>query len=119
MTFGASTIGDIYKDRWQIELFFKALKQNLKVKTFVGTTENALMIQIWTALIAMVMLKWMHFNSKWNWSFANLTSLLRLNLFTYRVLADWLDKPFGSPPLEPESAGIIQLSLPFGQPRAY
>jgi hypothetical protein len=51
LTFGATTISAIYKDRWQIELFFKALKQNLKVKTFVGTTENALYIQIWTALM--------------------------------------------------------------------
>ena len=46
----ASTIATIYKERWQIELFFKALKQNLKVKTFIGTTENALRIQIWTAV---------------------------------------------------------------------
>ena len=46
----ASTIGAIYKDRWQIELFFKALKQNLKIKTFVGTSENAVNVQIWTAL---------------------------------------------------------------------
>jgi hypothetical protein len=57
--FGATTISSIYKDRWEIELFFKTLKQNLKVKTFVGTSENALRIQIWTALIAMLMLKWL------------------------------------------------------------
>ena len=50
--FGATTISAIYKDRWQIELFFKAIKQNLRIKTFVGTSENALYIQIWTALIA-------------------------------------------------------------------
>jgi hypothetical protein len=52
IAFGATTIAAIYKDRWEIELFFKALKQNLKVKSFVGTSENALRIQIWTALIA-------------------------------------------------------------------
>ena len=57
LEFGATTIAAIYKDRWQIELFFKALKQNLKVKTFVGTSANALRIQIWTALIAMLLLK--------------------------------------------------------------
>ncbi|MBU0992290.1 MAG: transposase [Proteobacteria bacterium] len=50
MEFGATTISAIYKDRWQIELFFKAIKQNLKIKIFVGTTENAIYIQIWTAL---------------------------------------------------------------------
>jgi IS4 transposase len=59
MGFAASTIAAIYKERWQIELFFKALKQNLHVKTFVGTTENAVQTQIWTALIAMLMLKFL------------------------------------------------------------
>jgi IS4 transposase len=64
LAFGATTISAIYKDRWQIELFFKALKQNLKVKTFVGTTENALYIQIWTALIAMLLIKYLQFKSR-------------------------------------------------------
>ena len=76
----------IYKERWQIELFFKALKQNLTVKTFVGTSENALRIQIWTALIALLLLKWLHHLSQPNWSLSNLASMLRLNLFTYRGL---------------------------------
>jgi IS4 transposase len=61
---------------------FKALKQNLTVKTFVGTSENALRIQIWTALIALLLLKWLHHLSKANWSLSNLASMLRLNLFT-------------------------------------
>jgi IS4 transposase len=52
-------ISAIYKDRWQIEIFFKSLKQNLKIKTFVGTSKNALMIQIWTALIAILLLKYL------------------------------------------------------------
>lgn len=99
--FGATTISNIYKERWQIELFFKALKQNLKVKSFVGTTENALRIQIWTALIALLLLKWLHHLSKARWSLCNLASMLRLNLFTYRDLRDWLDDPFNTPPLEP------------------
>ena len=55
LAFGSTTIAAIYKDRWEIELFFKALKQNLKVKSFVGTSENALRIQIWTALIALLL----------------------------------------------------------------
>ena len=62
--FGATTISAIYKDRWEIELFFKALKQNLKVTSFVGTSQNALLIQIWTALIAILVLKWLHHLSK-------------------------------------------------------
>ena len=101
LDFGATTIAEIYKQRWQIELFFKALKQNLRVKSFVGTTENALRIQIWTALIAMLLLKWLHYLSKAGWSLSNLASMLRLNLFTYRNLRDWLDDPFNTPPLEP------------------
>ena len=101
--FGATTIAAIYKDRWEIELFFKALKQNLKVKTFVGTSENALRIQIWTALIAILLLKWLHHLSKAKWSLSNLASMLRMNLFTYRDLTAWLDNPFGTPPILPES----------------
>jgi len=110
-SFAASTIAAIYKERWQIELFFKALKQNLKVKTFVGTSENALRIQIWTALIAVLLLKWLHYLSKAGWSLSNLASMLRLNLFTYRDLKDWLDNPFQTPPLIPPAE---QLSLPLG-----
>ena len=97
--FGATTLANIYKDRWEIELFFKALKQNLKIKSFVGTTENALHIQIWTALIAMLLLKWLHHLSQANWSLSNLATMLRLNLFTYRDLLDWLHNPFGTPPI--------------------
>jgi Transposase DDE domain/Domain of unknown function (DUF4372) len=103
MEFGSTTIAAIYKDRWEIELFFKALKQNLKVKSFVGTSENALRIQIWTALIAILLLKWVHHLSKAKWSLSNLASMLRLNLFTYRDLGAWLDNPFGTPPIPPES----------------
>jgi hypothetical protein len=108
LEFGSTTIAAIYKDRWEIELFFKALKQNLKVKSFVGTSENALRIQIWTALITILLLKWAHHLSKAKWSLSNLASMLRLNLFTYRDLTAWLDNPFGTPPLLLESQ---QLSL--------
>jgi hypothetical protein len=104
LTLGATTIAAIYKDRWQIELFFKALKQNLKIKTFVGTSPNAVKIQIWTALIAMLILRFLQLRSKFNWSLSNLVALLRMNLFTHRDLWAWLNKPFGIPPLlyEPE-----------------
>ena len=85
------------------QLFFKALKQNLKVKSFVGTSRNALLIQIWTALIALLLLKWLHHLSKAKWSLSNLASMLRLNLFTYRDLKKWLENPFGTPPLVPST----------------
>jgi IS4 transposase len=97
--FGPTTISAIYKDRWQIELFFKALKQNLKVKTFVGTSANALRIQIWTALIAMLLLKYLQLKSRLGWALSNLVALLRWNLFTYRDLWEWIDNPFETPPL--------------------
>ena len=101
LDFGATTIASIYKERWKIELFFKALKQNLTVKSFVGTSENALRIQIWTALIALLLLKWLHHLSRANWSLSNLASMLRLNLFTYRELTQWLHNPMETPPLLP------------------
>jgi len=110
LEFGATTIAAIYKERWQIELFFKALKQNLTVKTFVGTSENALRIQIWTALIALLLLKWLHHLSRAGWSLSNLASLLRLNLFTYRELTKWLHDPMQTPPLAP-AAEQLTLAL--------
>lgn len=116
LDFGATTISAIYRDRWQIELFFKALKQNLKIKTFIGTSENALRIQIWTALIALLLLRWLHHLSQVRWSFSNLASMLRLNLFTYRDLEEWLDDPFRTPP---ETSPPEQFALNFaglGQP---
>jgi hypothetical protein len=119
LEFGATMIAAIYKDRWQIELFFKALKQNRKIKTFVGTSENALRIQIWTALIALLLLKWLHHLSKAGWSLSNLAAMLRLNLFTYRDLIEWIHNPFGSPPIVPD--GPEQLLFSFadsGQPNS-
>ncbi len=101
---GATTIAAIYKERWQIEIFFKALKQNLKIKTFVGTSANAVKIQIWTALIAMLILRFLRLRSQFNWSLSNLVALLRMNLFTHRDLWAWLNKPFDTLPVpyEPE-----------------
>ncbi len=110
LDFGATTVAAIYKDRWQIEIFFKALKQNLKVKTFVGTSENALYIQIWTALIAMLLIKFLQFKSRFSWSLSNLVAFLRWNLFTYRDLWQWIDKPFETKPIVPKS---VQNPLPF------
>lgn len=94
----ASTIAAIYKERWQIELFFKALKQSLKVKTFVGTSENAVQTQIWTALIAMLLVKYLQLRSSFAWSLSNLVALLRQQLFVYRDLMSWLNDPFQAPP---------------------
>jgi hypothetical protein len=98
MSFAASTIAAIYRDRWQIESFFKSMKQLLRVKTFVGTSANALKIQMWTALIAMLILKFLQWRARFGWSLSNLVALLRYQLFVYRDLYDWLDDPFQPPP---------------------
>lgn len=108
--FGATTISSIYKDRWQIEIFFKTIKQNLRIKTFVGTSSNALMIQIWTALIAILVLKYLKFRSSFGWSLSNLVAMLRYNLFAYRDLWIWIDNPFEHSPIAVEAE---QLSMGF------
>jgi len=110
LDFGATTVAAIYKDRWQIETFFKTIKQNLKIKTFVGTSKNALLIQIWTALITILLLRYLKFCSKLKWSLSNLIAMLRYNLFTYRDLWLWLDKPYEVKALVP---GQEQLTLAF------
>jgi IS4 transposase len=96
--FGATTIAAIYKDRWQVELFFKALKQTAKIKTFVGTSANAVRTQVWTALIAMLVLKYLQLKSTFSWSLSTLAALLRQQLFFYRDLWAWLNDPFQAPP---------------------
>jgi IS4 transposase len=109
--FAASTIAAVYRQRWQIELFFKALKQNLRIKTFVGTSPNALQIQIWTALIALLVLKYLQLRARFGWSLSNLAALLRQQLFVYRDLIAWIDiQPFQPPPQLAHIAEQIPLS---------
>lgn len=111
MKLAAGTIAAIYKQRWQIELFFKAIKQNLKIKTFVGTSANAVHIQIWTALIAILLLKYLQMRSRLGWSLSNLVALLRLNLFVHRDLWAWIHEPYAPPPDTPDAAYQPELAL--------
>jgi hypothetical protein len=99
LDFGPTTIARIYKERWQIELFFKSLKQLLQVKTFVGTSANALKTQIWTALIAILLLKYLQLRARLKWSLSNLTALIRQQLFVYRDLVALLNDPLQAPPV--------------------
>ena len=109
----ALTVAAVYKERWQIETFFRSLKQLLKIKTFVGVNENAVRTQIWTALIAMLILRYLKLRASFNWSLSNLLALLRQQLFVHRELWSWLNQPFEPPPeiaagqplLWPELAG--------------
>jgi hypothetical protein len=94
MTWSCNTISELYKSRWQIEIFFRDIKQLLHIKSFVGTSENAVMIQIWTALITILILKALKALAKYNWYLSNLVAFIRLNLFVKVDLQNWLDKPF-------------------------
>lgn len=106
----AKTIALIYKDRWQIELFFKTIKQLLKVKSFVGTSRNALLSQLWVALIAYLLLAYLKFKSKFSWSLYTLCSILPTNIFSKRNLWDWLNDPFH----KPKPMAAVQYQLAFG-----
>jgi IS4 transposase len=106
-----ATVAAIYKERWQIELFFRALKQSLRVKTFVGTSANALKTQLWTALIAMLVVKYLQLRSTFGWSLSNLVALLRQQLFVYRDLWAWIDDPFQPPPIPERSSEQLTLQL--------
>jgi putative transposase len=102
----AKTICDIYKERWQIELFFKWLKQNLKIKTFVGTSKNAVLTQIWIALSVYLILTWLKFMEKIQLSMQKMIQLLQINLFTKINLGTLFDPP-------DETLGDSKLQLSF------
>ena len=97
MSWTANTISELYKSRWQIEIFFREIKQNLHIKSFIGTTENAVMIQIWTALITILILKALKAMAKYSWQLSNLIAFIRLNIFVKINLQNWLDRPFEEP----------------------
>lgn len=80
-TLSAQTIAKIYKSRWEIELFFKWIKQNLKIKSFFGTSKNAVLTQIWIAMCVYLLLSYLKFQSKTNKSLQQILRLLQTNLF--------------------------------------
>lgn len=94
MHWAASTIADLYKARWQVEIFFREIKQLLHIKSFIGTSENAVMVQIWTALITILVLKALKQMAKYRWHLSNLVAFIRLNMFVKIDLQLWLDHPF-------------------------
>jgi putative transposase len=104
----ARTIADIYKARWQVELFFKFIKQNLKIKTFIGTSKNAVMTQVWIAMCAYLLLAWIKFSSQIELSMQQMLRLLQLNLFDRRDLIQLLK---GDPPEPPGNPMQTRLSF--------
>lgn len=108
LNLSAATIAEVYRDRWKIENFFKALKQYLKVKTFLGTSENAVKSQLWTALIAMLLMKFLQLKSKLGWSLSNLFALFRINCLTFFDLWKWIDDPYApAKPKLPEEGWLF------------
>ena len=94
MSWTANTITKLYKARWEVEIFFRDIKQQLHIKSFIGTTQNAVMIQIWTALITILILKALKTQAKHPWYLSNLVAFIRLNIFVKVDLHKWLDNPF-------------------------
>jgi len=94
----AKTIADIYKARWQIEMFFKWIKQNLKIKTFLGTSRNAVMTQIWIAMCAYLILSYLRFSSCMHRSIGQILKVLQLNIFERRELIPLIQGITGEPP---------------------
>ncbi len=89
----ASTVAQLYQRRWQIETLFKRLKQNNQLKDFLGDNENAIRIHIWCTLIADLLLKIVQGKVKRKWSFANISSMIRIHLMSYTSLFSFLENP--------------------------
>jgi hypothetical protein len=109
MSWTANTITELYKARWEVEIFFRDIKQQLHIKSFIGTSQNAVMIQIWTALITILILKALKTQAKHAWYLSNLVAFIRLNLFVKVDLHKWLDNPFAKeqPPPNTELQGVL------------
>ena len=103
MPWTANTISEFYKARWQVGIFFREIKQFLNIKSFIGTSENAVMIQIWTALITILILKALKVIGKHAWYLSNLVAFIRLNLFVKIKFQKWLDYPFIEPKPPPNN----------------
>ena len=106
MSWTANTISELYKARWEVEIFFREIKQQLHIKSLIGTSENTVMIQIWPALITILVLKALKAMAKHKWYLSNLVAFIRLELFVKVDLQQWLDNPFQDHP--PPKQNIIQ-----------
>lgn len=100
----AQTIADIYKQRWQVELFFKWIKQNLKIKTFLGNSKNAVLTQVLAALCVYLLIAFMKFQSKITQSMQQIIRLIHTNLFSKRDLFGLFDKMKPDKTLSPQFA---------------
>ena len=108
LTLAASTIAAIYKDRWKVELFFKAIKQNLKIKSFVGTSLNAVLTQLWVAMITYLLVTFARHSARAGWTVQRILRVIQLNLFERRSLRDILNP---DPPSDKKSEPQMRFAL--------
>lgn len=106
LSWTADTVSQLYKARWDVEVFFKHLKQLFRVKSFVGTTPNAVRIQMWCSMIAMLLIHYLKNKAKFKWHLSNLIYFTRINLFVKLDLWQWVNQP-----VIPEANSPPQLSL--------
>ncbi len=102
----ATQVCELYKARWKIESFFKTIKQNLRIKSFLGTNKHAVMSQIWCAMIALLLLRHLEQNAKYPWHMSNLVSLIRLAMFSTINLVEWLNNPLRLEPKDEDNVAI-------------
>lgn len=104
----ASLVAQIYKQRWQVELFFKWIKQNLKLKSFVGVSDNAVMTQIMVAMCVYLLLSYLKFTSKFKQSLQHMIRLIKVNAFIRRSVVELFNPPDKIPSVSPQMrfAGI-------------
>jgi hypothetical protein len=111
-TLCSRTIADCYKERWQIELFFKWIKQHLKIKKFIGNTENAIQFQIWTALIYYVILSYLKFKSKWSHTLLDISRMVREKIEENQDIWELFEPPSKSKKKKFRDTGQIELFSP-------
>ena len=109
MRWSARTVADIYKSRWEVELFFKWIKQNLKIKSVIGNTINAVATQIFVALCVYLLMAYLKFVSQSAFGIQSILRLLQMNLFLRRPLAQLLHKWKADPP-SPQTAFSLRFA---------
>jgi hypothetical protein len=109
LSWTADTISQLYRSRWDIEVFFKQIKQILRIKAFVGTSPNAVLIQVWTAMIAILLLTYLKNQVRHKWHLSNLAAMIRTHLFSKIDLLGWLNEPFYKSNPPPQRMPLLEL----------
>lgn len=113
-TWTAQQVGELYKARWSIETFFKTIKQHLHIQSFLGTSQNAVLIQIYTAMISILLMKVLHNRAKHNWQLCTMVAMIRVQLLSKIVLMDWLNVPLRDLKKQTEHTGQKEFDFEAG-----